>query len=258
MPDLEFPILYDNQETLRKETPQGKLAVNEIFYSIQGEGEFTGVPMIFVRVNLCRVGCGFCDTKYTWKFISHNTFYTPEALLSKIKEINRMCKFVCITGGEPFEQDKALFEACKCLKAAGLNVHIETSGSIIIPMDFKEVANWIVCSPKKFNGANFGFPISEAKILVNAHANIDKIRSWIRAFKRRPKITIQPIEPDSPEYGNPEGLNLEQLVRWKKQYDVHLEKVSQQWLKNKQAAIEICKLTGYRLSLQQHKSLRIR
>ena len=40
--------------------------INEIFQTIQGEGYFTGVPSVFVRLQVCPVGCAWCDTKQTW------------------------------------------------------------------------------------------------------------------------------------------------------------------------------------------------
>ncbi len=40
--------------------------INEVFETIQGEGVFTGVPAIFVRLQVCPVGCAWCDTKQTW------------------------------------------------------------------------------------------------------------------------------------------------------------------------------------------------
>ena len=41
--------------------------INEMFETIQGEGVFTGVPAVFVRLQICPVGCSWCDTKQTWE-----------------------------------------------------------------------------------------------------------------------------------------------------------------------------------------------
>jgi 7-carboxy-7-deazaguanine synthase len=116
------------------------LAINEEFYSIQGEGLHTGIPMYFVRLQGCEVGCYFCDTKYTWR-------RTPkDQLVCESDIVRRVCdsgaKWVCITGGEPYEQD--LSELVDLLHSENLRVHIETSGTEWqgLRMD------WICLSPK--------------------------------------------------------------------------------------------------------------
>lgn len=254
----EFPIAYKDQEVLRQETPTGVLAINEVFYSIQGEGHYVGVPMVFVRTNLCRIGCKFCDTKYTWQFISHNKFYTPQQLLDKVREIAPKCKHVCITGGEPFEQEKALLDTCRFFRDNGMLVHIETSGSIIISKEFADYCHWIVCSPKSFNGANFDSPIKELKVLITKNSDMRKIRALISKFKKKINVSIQPIEPFPIEYGNIDGLTEEQKEERLKMLVEHDEKFKADWKANRQKAIEICQQTGYRLSLQIHKYLRVR
>ena len=98
------------------------LKVNEIFYSIQGEGKFTGTPMIFIRLSGCNLKCKFCDTK-------HQRFkrMTEERILYKVRDLNHNCRIVCITGGEPFKQD--IFFLTEMLKDAGYYIHIETNGT---------------------------------------------------------------------------------------------------------------------------------
>ena len=74
------------------------LDVHSIFYTIQGEGPFTGCPAVFVRLAGCNLKCPGCDTDYT----SNRTPMTAEQILNKILELASPATLVVITGGEPF------------------------------------------------------------------------------------------------------------------------------------------------------------
>lgn len=100
------------------------LAVNEEFFSIQGEGELTGTPMYFVRLQGCAVGCHFCDTKQSWKKGEDTT--NEDAIVKRAKDSG--AKWLCITGGEPCEQD--IRYLVKSAHDEKLMVSIETSGSV--------------------------------------------------------------------------------------------------------------------------------
>lgn len=111
--------------------------VNEIFYSIQGEGRWAGHAAIFVRFSGCNLQCPFCDTD-----TQHNVEYTAKQLIKEIKAIAPECKFVVLTGGEPTLQvDNALTYA---LTYEGYYIVMETNGTRKIPANI----NWITCSPK--------------------------------------------------------------------------------------------------------------
>jgi len=228
-------IELTNQEILRSQIPENKLAVNEIFLSIQGEGRYSGVRMIFLRLNLCRVNCNFCDTKYTWHCITQNQFMTIDEIIEQIKKISIKCKFVCITGGEPLEQVAMLINLCKALKIANYLVHLETSGTIIIPDELGEYCHWITCSPKKFNGANFKSVITEVKILVTEKTELTKLKSWLKNFTKKVWVVIQPIEP----------------------HDDRMDSIDR-WGKNKARAVQIVLETGWSLSAQIHKYFNVR
>lgn len=96
------------------------MKVAEIYNTIQGEGLNAGIPMTFVRLQGCSVGCPWCDTKPTWDS-SAGAEMTP-------KEIVAQCTlpWVCLTGGEPAEQDCAHLGAL--IHAAGKRLAVETSG----------------------------------------------------------------------------------------------------------------------------------
>ena len=70
------------------------MRINEIFYSLQGEGHFTGRPAIFIRLAGCNLRCPFCDTDFT--------SYTEMAVADILKAIaSYPARFVVLTGGEP-------------------------------------------------------------------------------------------------------------------------------------------------------------
>jgi 7-carboxy-7-deazaguanine synthase len=117
--------------------------INEIFYSLQGEGVRAGCPSLFVRFAKCNLQCtvashGFdCDTEF-----ETGRPMTLEAIVAELRNLSRDCQWVVLTGGEPALQvDRELVEA---LHAAGYRLAIETNGSRKLP----EGLDWITVSPK--------------------------------------------------------------------------------------------------------------
>ncbi|MDP4200605.1 MAG: radical SAM protein [Bacteroidota bacterium] len=102
------------------------LRVNEIFYSIQGEGSRAGEPCVFVRMTGCGLRCSYCDTEYA--------FYDGEDLLitdilGRIEGFN--CHLIELTGGEPLEQE-GVYPLMQRLFEHGYEVMIETGGHVDI------------------------------------------------------------------------------------------------------------------------------
>lgn len=101
-----------------------KLKINEIFYSIQGESSYTGLPCIFIRLTYCNLRCSYCDTEYAFydgKDIS------IDDILSEIKKYPT--DLVMVTGGEPLIQDYCI-NLMQKLIAENYSVMLETSGSM--------------------------------------------------------------------------------------------------------------------------------
>lgn len=116
------------------------MKVSEIFSSIQGEGNFLGIPATFIRFIGCNLKCSFCDTKQTWEG-------KPEYVDCDIDEIVTIAvklgnPLVVLTGGEPCLQP-GIQELIDHLIIHDLHVAIETNGTQPTP-----VADWITCSPK--------------------------------------------------------------------------------------------------------------
>ncbi len=100
------------------------LRVNEIFYSIQGESTYTGLPCVFVRLTACNLRCRWCDTEYA--FYEGETL-TVEQVLEKVRAYK--CPLVEITGGEPLLQER-VYRLIDRLLLEGYEVLIETGGSL--------------------------------------------------------------------------------------------------------------------------------
>ena len=117
------------------------LPLMEHFYTLQGEGRYTGHASYFLRLGGCDVGCVWCDVKESWDASKH-----------PLVQIESMVKFVLdekapiavITGGEPLMHN--LNELTSTLKNNGIRTHIETSGAHPLSGDW----DWICLSPKKF------------------------------------------------------------------------------------------------------------
>lgn len=116
--------------------------INEIFFSLQGEGVYTGTPSVFVRFSGCNLHCPWCDTDF-----AASEEYTVEEIIQTIQlRISGPIPpnfHVILTGGEPsLFVDYPLINA---LKAEGYFVCIETNGTGILPQGI----DWVTCSPKR-------------------------------------------------------------------------------------------------------------
>lgn len=126
--------------------------VNEIFYSIQGEGYFTGTPAIFIRFSGCNLKCPFCDTQH-----QSGQMMTDDQILAEVWKYPS--KVVILTGGEPGLQidDALLIGLSKMCKY----VCIETNGTVKLP---EAGIDWITCSPKE-GGETILSDIDELKVV---------------------------------------------------------------------------------------------
>lgn len=111
--------------------------VNEIFYSLQGEGHWAGRPAVFVRLSGCNLRCPFCDTDF-----HAFTMLTAEEITAEALRLCGSCRFLVLTGGEPsLQADEELLEA---LHTAGFFVAMETNGTHAVPSS----VDWVTLSPK--------------------------------------------------------------------------------------------------------------
>ena len=112
------------------------LKVNEIFYSLQGEGARAGEPSIFIRLSGCNLNCSFCDTDF-----SFGRTMTVEEILHEIGAFG--CNRIVWTGGEPTLQ--LTDQIIAFFKEKGYWQAIETNGTHRVPLGI----DYIACSPKR-------------------------------------------------------------------------------------------------------------
>ena len=116
--------------------------VNEIFYTLQGEGAHSGISAVFVRFSGCNLRCPWCDTDF-----SDYTEMSAGEIVAEALDLydipNERRKMLVLTGGEPSLQvDAPLIDA---LHAAGFYICVETNGTRPLPKGI----DWITCSPKE-------------------------------------------------------------------------------------------------------------
>ncbi len=122
-----------------------KYRVNEIFYSLQGEGFYTGTPAVFLRFAGCNRACPFCDTDFK-NFTAMDADEIAEAVAAF------PARHLVATGGEPLLQlDSDLLRA---IKARGFYVQVETNGSM-------------PCSPSGWGNVRQGRPRGGYRIGTN-------------------------------------------------------------------------------------------
>ncbi|MEJ2762404.1 7-carboxy-7-deazaguanine synthase QueE [Photobacterium sp. MCCC 1A19761] len=218
--------------------------INEVFETIQGEGVFTGVPAIFVRLQVCPVGCAWCDTKQTWTAepqdyttldqVMAKTSDSPlwtnldaQGVVKLLHDQGYTARHVVITGGEPCIYDLQPLTAA--LEQAGFRCQIETSGTSEV---LATENTWVTVSPK-----------------INMKAKLPVLRSALmRADEiKHPVGTEKDIE------------QLDQLlngVALKPDVSIALQPISQK-ARATALCIETCVKRNWRLSIQTHKYLAI-
>jgi len=117
------------------------MKINEIFSSIQGEGKYTGHPVLFIRTSGCTRNCDFCDTKYH----KNGKEMSVKKIIKAIKKSGM--DTVVWTGGEPMLHIEEIQEVIEILREGfdSPEHHIETNGDLIVPINY---FNYIGLSPK--------------------------------------------------------------------------------------------------------------
>ncbi|GGD75901.1 7-carboxy-7-deazaguanine synthase QueE [Lacimicrobium alkaliphilum] len=220
------------------------LKVNEMFETIQGEGFYTGLPAIFIRLQGCPVGCPWCDTKHTWtldpafqtdtqqvlaKTSDSEQYFSADEhkLLSLFEQQQYHARHVVITGGEPAMYD--LIPLTSLLIDKGYCVQIETSGTFEIQA---HPDTWVTLSPKV--DMKGGYDVLDQPLKL-----ANEIKHPVAMQKHIDELDTLLARPVT----NPEAM-------------VYLQPISQQ-RRATELAVNTCINRNWRLSLQTHKFIGI-
>ncbi|MCX7739175.1 MAG: 7-carboxy-7-deazaguanine synthase QueE [Hydrogenothermaceae bacterium] len=171
-----------------------KVKVVEIFRSVEGEGKWVGLPVVFVRLEGCNLRCSWCDTAYSYDGKSYRELSVDE-VLEEVSNFN--VRRVCITGGEPFFS-KNLHILVERLVEDGYTVFIQTNGTLW--NDNFSSLNWgkiyIICSPKPpfyFVHKNLIPYIRELKFVVDENLDLSHIfKDDYRDILKTDVVILQP------------------------------------------------------------------
>ncbi|OAM89510.1 7-carboxy-7-deazaguanine synthase QueE [Termitidicoccus mucosus] len=224
------------------------MLISEIFYSLQGEGELTGVPSVFVRTSGCNLRCNWCDTPYASWEPEGRAMETGEIMA----EINRhaAARHVVLTGGEPLVA-KDIRVLAAAVRATGRHITIETAATIAPDGIACDLAS---LSPKLRNSApDTRLPESWRERHKAARWRPDVVRAWMAHCAYQFKFVvsapadIEELEAMLREAGGdilpskvllmPEGTTMEAL------------RARAGWVG------EICKARGYRYAHRLHIEL---
>lgn len=172
------------------------MKINEIFYSIQGEGMHIGIPMVFVRFTGCNLRCEWCDTKYA--FFEGKTM-SLEEVMHEIKKYRS--RWVCITGGEPLLQEDVYSLIYQLLKEE-YSILIQTNGSvsltdipcedtIFINMDIKTPSSKMQDRLLESNLELLGKKDS-IKFVIADEEDYAFMKQFLKAHRTESEVIVQP------------------------------------------------------------------
>lgn len=185
------------------------LKVNEIYFSIQGEGTKAGLPCVFIRLTYCNLRCTYCDTEYAFY---DGKDMTMEQVLEEVKKYG--CNLVEVTGGEPLIQ-KECIPLMTGLCNLGYEVMIETGGSLPIKnIDPRvKVIMDLKCPSSKMTKKNHYDNISylkdfdEVKFVIGTREDYEWSKQMIEQYQLDKKCIVL----FSPVFGSIEPVN---IVDW--------------------------------------------
>lgn len=171
-----------------------KFNINEIFYSIQGEGSRIGLPFVFIRLQGCLLRCFWCDTPYALERKQIEKIMTGQDILEHIKQYN--CKNIMLTGGEPLEQED-IFDFITILLDFDYKVVIETNGQVLTDKVDKRAVKIIdfKCPDSKmskknnYENVNYLNVHDEVKFVIGSRLDFDWSKKLIEKYELNTKVS---------------------------------------------------------------------
>ena len=185
------------------------LKINEIYFSVQGESSYSGLPCIFIRLTYCNLRCTYCDSEYS--FYDGKKMKIDE-ILKEIKKYS--CNLVEVTGGEPLLQKNCINLLNELIKN-NYDVLLETSGSLSISDVPNKVINIIdfKCPSSKMDSKNMWDNINylkkndEIKFVIGDRIDYEWTKQKIEEYKLNQICNILM----SPVYGE---IEPKEIVKW--------------------------------------------
>ncbi len=221
------------------------MKINEIFYSIQGEGKLAGVPSVFIRTTGCNLRCTWCDSPATsWRPVGESM--SVDAIVERLSDYSST--HVVLTGGEPMIAD-GVEDLTRRIKEGGYHLTIETAGTV-----WKDVVcDLASVSPKTSNSTPWTREDGKrAEAHERQRLNFDVIRRFLQVPDYQLKFVVDSPEDlaeiddllarlDQIESGNvllmPQGVTQEEL------------NTKGRWV------AELCKQRGFRFCPRLHIAL---
>lgn len=184
------------------------MLVNEIFYSLQGEGRWVGLRNVFVRLSGCNLRCSFCDTKYAYE---GGVERSVDEVIDEVSGYS--CEMVCVTGGEPLLQQES-FALVKALREKGYVVLVETNGScdvsdfigddgVVISLDVKCPSSGMQ-DKMVFENIALLSAKDQMKMVIGSREDYDYAKEILKRFPPSAPVFLQPVW----------GCNSRDLAEW--------------------------------------------
>ena len=174
------------------------MKISELFYSVQGEGVYAGLPMAFVRFQGCPFRCRWCDSEYTWDFHTGNEMSLEEVLATLS---GWPARHVCITGGEPLAHLRDFKALALALKERSYWIEVETAGGHRLPQD-APIDCWVMdikcpgSEMERFNkyGELAGLrPQDQLKFVTADRRDFDFCLEVLKRYQPRCHVLFSPV-----------------------------------------------------------------
>lgn len=199
------------------------MKVNEIFYSIEGEGIRAGMPCTFIRLFGCNLHCSYCDTRYACEGNDYEDMSIAD-IMEKVKSYG--CPNITLTGGEPLMHTDS-GDLIKTLVQNGYKVNIETNGTIIpkhfnvlYTVDFKTISSG---ESDKMNLGAFRCLTEDdvIKFVVGSIEDMEQARRFIEDNNIRANVFVSPIFGKIKLEDIANYLTENKLHNWRMQLQMH-------------------------------------